>query len=146
MQYEILFFFGSTSWTFGAIIFFSFFSFIYLKKRVSFQVHGMLSQMDPALVTFCDKIAAQGGPICVPDDIEACGFPPTPVVQQGTVTRTSARLRNVQPEVNLSQSYEALRRPKKIIDTEKEGITSSVGFCFLFFISSFSTINDLLNS
>ncbi|KAJ6959209.1 hypothetical protein NC653_037501 [Populus alba x Populus x berolinensis] len=37
----------------------------------------------------------------------------TPVVQLGTVTRTSARLRNVQPDVNLDQSYEALKRQKK---------------------------------
>ncbi|OVA11063.1 Bromodomain [Macleaya cordata] len=82
-------------------------------------VQGMLSQMDPALVTFCDKIAAQGGPVRVPDDVGGLVFPPTPVVQLTSVTRVSARLRNVQPEVNLSQSYEALRRPKKNVDTEQ---------------------------
>ncbi|XP_040993083.1 ATPase family AAA domain-containing protein At1g05910 [Juglans microcarpa x Juglans regia] len=79
-------------------------------------VHGMLSQMDPALVACCDKIAAQGGPMHMPDDMEGSSFPSTPVVQLGTVTRASARLRNVQPEVNLDQSYEALKRPKKNAD------------------------------
>ncbi|KAL9431737.1 hypothetical protein AB3S75_026852 [Citrus x aurantiifolia] len=79
-------------------------------------VHGMLSQMDPALVSYCDKIAAQGGPTPLPDDLGGSIFPSTPVVQLGTVTRASARLRNVQPEVNLDQSYEALKRPKKSTD------------------------------
>ncbi|XP_020533129.2 ATPase family AAA domain-containing protein At1g05910 isoform X2 [Jatropha curcas] len=79
-------------------------------------VHGMLSQMDPALVAYCDKIADQGGPVHVPDDLGGSIFPPNPVVQQGTVTRASARLRNVQPEVNLDQSYEALKRQKKSTD------------------------------
>ncbi|XP_019054628.1 PREDICTED: ATPase family AAA domain-containing protein At1g05910 isoform X4 [Nelumbo nucifera] len=87
-------------------------------------VQGMLSQMDPALVTFCDKIAAQGGPTRLPDD-GGSGFPSTPVVQHATVTRASARLRNVQPEVNLSQSYEVLRRPKKNSDAEKAGGSGS---------------------
>ncbi|KAL9343058.1 hypothetical protein Peur_063489 [Populus x canadensis] len=79
-------------------------------------VHGMLSQMDPALVTYCDRIAAQGGPVQIPDDLGGSIFPSTPVVQLGTVTRTSARLRNVQPDVNLDQSYEALKRQKKNAD------------------------------
>ncbi|KAK4854921.1 hypothetical protein QYF36_002497 [Acer negundo] len=79
-------------------------------------VHGMLTQMDPALVMYCDKIAAQGGPTHMPDDLGESLFPSTPVVQLGTVTRSSARLRNVQPEVNLDQSYEALKRPKKNAD------------------------------
>lgn len=85
------------------------------------QVHGMLSQMDPALVTYCDKIAAQGGPTHLPDDLGGSIFPTTPVVQLGTVTRASARLRNVQPEVNLDQSYEALKRPKKNADAAHAG-------------------------
>ncbi|KAK6930581.1 AAA ATPase, AAA+ lid domain [Dillenia turbinata] len=79
-------------------------------------VQGMLSQMDPALVTFCEKIPAQGGPVHVPEDLTGT-TPATPIVQLATVTRASARLRNVQPEVNLDQSYEALKRPKKNADT-----------------------------
>ncbi|KAF3455401.1 hypothetical protein FNV43_RR00025 [Rhamnella rubrinervis] len=79
-------------------------------------VHGMLSQMDPALVAYCDKIAAEGGPMQMPDDLGGPTFPSAPVVQLGTVTRVSARLRNVQPDVNLDQSYEALKRPKKNVD------------------------------
>ncbi|XP_039055447.1 ATPase family AAA domain-containing protein At1g05910-like isoform X2 [Hibiscus syriacus] len=79
-------------------------------------VHGMLSQMDPSLVASCDKIAAQGGPTLIPDDMGVSTLPLVPVVQLGTVTRASARLRNVQPEANL-QSYEALKRPKKNAET-----------------------------
>lgn len=82
----------------------------------------MLSQMDPALVAYCDKIAAQGGPMHLPDDMAGSTFPSNPVVQLGTVTRVSARLRNVQPEVNLDQSYEALKRPKKNADAAHAGI------------------------
>lgn len=81
----------------------------------------MLSQMDPALVAYCNKIAAEGGPMLMPDDLGPT-FPSTPVVQLGTVTRASARLRNVQPDVNLDQSYEALKRPKKIVDAAHTGI------------------------
>uniref|UniRef100_A0A2K1X2J3 Bromo domain-containing protein n=1 Tax=Populus trichocarpa TaxID=3694 RepID=A0A2K1X2J3_POPTR len=87
-------------------------------------VHGMLSQMDPALVTYCDKIAAQGGPVQIPDDLGGSIFPSTPVVQLGTVTRTSARLRNVQPDVNLDQSYEALKRQKKNADAAHAASTA----------------------
>ncbi|XP_028803562.1 ATPase family AAA domain-containing protein At1g05910 isoform X1 [Neltuma alba] len=79
-------------------------------------VHGMLSQMDPALVAYCDKIAAQGGPVNLPDEFRGSTFPSTPVVQLGTTTRMSARLRNVQPEVNMDQSYEALKRTKRSTD------------------------------
>ncbi|KAK6914572.1 AAA ATPase, AAA+ lid domain [Dillenia turbinata] len=79
-------------------------------------VQGMLSQMDPALVTFCEKIAAQGGPVCLPENLSGI-TQALPIVQLATVTRASARLRNVQPEVNLDQSYEALKRPKKNADT-----------------------------
>ncbi|OIV99431.1 hypothetical protein TanjilG_17241 [Lupinus angustifolius] len=79
-------------------------------------VHGMLSQMDPALVAYCDKIASQGGPANLPDELRDSTFPATPVVQLGTATRMSARLRNVQPDVNVDRSYEALKRTKKNTD------------------------------
>ncbi|CAE5956664.1 unnamed protein product [Arabidopsis arenosa] len=79
-------------------------------------VHGMLSQMDPALLTYCDKIAAEGGPSQIPDDLSGSILGLAPVVQMGTVTRTSARLRNVQPEVNLDRDYEGLKKPKKTTD------------------------------
>lgn len=91
----------------------------------------MLSQMDPALVAFCDKIAAQGGPTQMPDDFGSSVLQQTPVVQTLTVTRASARLRNVQPEVNLGQSYEALKRPKKNVDILPAG-TSLSCHCFGF--------------
>lgn len=81
----------------------------------------MLSQMDPALIAYCDKIAAQGGPVHIPDEFGGSTFPSTPVVQLGTTTRMSARLRNVQPEVNMDQSYEALRRTKKCTDVTNAG-------------------------
>ncbi|XP_038679686.1 ATPase family AAA domain-containing protein At1g05910-like isoform X2 [Tripterygium wilfordii] len=88
-------------------------------------VHGMLSQMDPTLVAYCDKIAAQGGPAHIPDDIGGYIFPSTPVAQLGAVTRASARLRNVPPEVNLNQSYEALKRPKKNADVVHAAASSA---------------------
>lgn len=81
-------------------------------------VQGMLSQMDPALVSSCDKIATQGGPAHMPDD-GGLGIPSAPVVQLTAVTRSSARLRHAQPEVNLSQSYEALKKPRKSVDNEQ---------------------------
>ncbi|KAK8571557.1 hypothetical protein V6N13_047229 [Hibiscus sabdariffa] len=91
-------------------------------------IHGMLSQMDPALVAYCDKIAAQGGPTHMPDDLGLS--PAVPVVQLGTSTRASARLRNLQPEANL-QSHEASKRPKKNADAgpaaeDKSGTADSV--------------------
>lgn len=88
----------------------------------------MLSQMDPALVAFCERIAAEGGPMPVPDELAGSSFPTTTVVQLASVTRASARLRNVQPDVNLDQSYEALKRPKKNVDAAHAGI---VAFRFL---------------
>lgn len=89
----------------------------------------MLSQMDPALVAYCDKIAAQGGPEHIPDDLGVATFPSIPVVQLGTVTRASARLRNVQPEVNLDHSYEAHKRPKKNVDAAPAGILTLMCIC-----------------
>ncbi|XP_027356349.1 ATPase family AAA domain-containing protein At1g05910 isoform X2 [Abrus precatorius] len=88
--------------------------------ELSDAVHGMLSQMDPALVAYCDKIAGQGGPVQLSDELGDSTFPATPVVQMGTATRMSARLRHVQPEVNMDQSYEALRRTKKMADVHAE--------------------------
>ena len=83
----------------------------------------MLSQMDPALVAYCDKIAAQGGPMRLPDDMAGYTFTfpsSNPVVQLGrTVSRASALLHNVhQLEVNLDQSYDGaiMKRPKKNAD------------------------------
>ncbi|KAL6512111.1 hypothetical protein OROGR_021708 [Orobanche gracilis] len=82
-------------------------------------VHGMLSQMDPSLAAFCDKIADEGGPVPLSDDIGGTALPQNPVVQMMSVTRASARLRNVQREVNLDQSYEAIKRPKKNQDASQ---------------------------
>lgn len=83
----------------------------------------MLSQVDPALAAFCEKIAAEGGPLSLPDDLGDSLICQAPVVQMATMTRASARLRNVQPEVNLDQSYEALKRTKKSTDAAQTGIT-----------------------
>ncbi|KAK4794117.1 hypothetical protein SAY86_012111 [Trapa natans] len=85
-------------------------------------VHGMLSQMDPALVTYCDKIAGQGGPLQLPDNLAGTTLASIPAVQLGTITRASARLRNLQPQLNLDQSYVALKRPKKIADLAHGGM------------------------
>ncbi|RRT69858.1 hypothetical protein B296_00012787 [Ensete ventricosum] len=75
-------------------------------------VQGMLSQMDPALVSFCDNIAAQGGPLLLADDVEELNVPTAPVVQLANVPR-SAQLCNVQLDVNLVQSYEVIKLPKE---------------------------------
>lgn len=83
----------------------------------------MLSQVDPALAAFCEKIAAEGGPVFLPDDLRDSLIFQAPVVQMVTMTRVSARLRNVQPEVNLDQSYEALKRTKKGSDAAQTGNT-----------------------
>ncbi|WVZ65547.1 hypothetical protein U9M48_014893 [Paspalum notatum var. saurae] len=88
-------------------------------------VQGMLSQMDPSLVSFCDKIASQGGPLQVVDDENSSILQAAPVTQLVSGTRISARLRNVQPEVNLSQSYEAIKRQKKNAENE-QGMTKDV--------------------
>ncbi|KAD4178172.1 hypothetical protein E3N88_26763 [Mikania micrantha] len=90
-------------------------------------VHGMLSQMDPALVAFCEKIAENGGPVSLPEDVAGSSFQNVPVVQMATITRASARLRHVQPEVNLDQSYEALKRPKKSADPSHTASTTDEG-------------------
>lgn len=90
-------------------------------------VHGMLSQMDPALVAFCEKISEDGGPLTLPEDIFGPSFQNVPVVQTATMTRASARLRHVQPEVNVNQSYEALKRPKKNADSSHTASTADEG-------------------
>ncbi|TVU08937.1 hypothetical protein EJB05_42385 [Eragrostis curvula] len=82
-------------------------------------VHGMLSQMDPSLVSFCDKIAVQGGPLQVMGDEGSSILQAAPVAQLVSGTRMSARLRNVQPDVNMSQSYEVLKRQKKNAENEQ---------------------------
>ncbi|KAJ8551137.1 hypothetical protein K7X08_000507 [Anisodus acutangulus] len=71
-------------------------------------VHGMLSQMDPA---FCEKIAAE---VSVLDELGGDALPQAPVLQSATMTRASARLCNVQPQI---RAYEALTRHKKHADT-----------------------------
>lgn len=81
----------------------------------------MLAQMDPALLTYCDKIAAEGGPAQIPDDLSGSILGLAPVVQMGTVTRSSARLRNVQPEVNIDRDHEGLKKPKKTADAASTG-------------------------
>ncbi|XP_057546908.1 ATPase family AAA domain-containing protein At1g05910 isoform X2 [Amaranthus tricolor] len=87
-------------------------------------VEGMLSQMDPALVAYCDKIAAQGGPSQMPEGYGDSALVQTPVVQTLAVTRASARLRNVQPEVNLGQTYEVLKKPKKNVESISTAIAA----------------------
>jgi len=89
------------------------------------QAQGMFSQMDPSLVSFCDKIASQGGPQQVVDDEDNSILQAAPVAQLVSGTRLSARLRNVQPEVNVSQSYEVLKRQKKSAENEHSQFSRS---------------------
>lgn len=44
-------------------------SFGLIEVFLGLQVHGMLSQMDPALVSYCEKIAENGGPLTLPEKI-----------------------------------------------------------------------------
>ncbi|GLJ11511.1 hypothetical protein SUGI_0169330 [Cryptomeria japonica] len=74
--------------------------------------------MDPALVAFCDKIAAQGGPTRLSED-STTNFPSNPVAQPVHITRASECLRNVQPDMNVSQSYEVLKRSKQNSDPDQ---------------------------
>ncbi|KAF3457738.1 hypothetical protein FNV43_RR02397 [Rhamnella rubrinervis] len=82
-----------------------------LQMQLAFppQVHGMLSQMDPALVAYCDKIAAEGGPMQMPDDLGGPTFPSAPVVQLGTVTR------NVDAAHTASITEEKLRHQDPVV-------------------------------
>ncbi|XP_011096956.1 ATPase family AAA domain-containing protein At1g05910 isoform X2 [Sesamum indicum] len=90
-------------------------------------VHGMLSQMDPSLIAFCDKIADEGGPVSLSVDIGGSAVSQAPVIQMMSMTRASARLRNVQPEVNLDQSYEAIKRQKKHVDASQTVLVAEEG-------------------
>ncbi|KAL6536914.1 hypothetical protein OROHE_012498 [Orobanche hederae] len=92
-------------------------------------VHGRLSQMDPSLAAFCDKIADGGGPVPLSDDIGRTALPQNPVVQMMSVTRASALFHNVQPEANLDQRYEAIKRPKKNQDASQTEASDDVRFC-----------------
>lgn len=79
----------------------------------------MLSQMNPSLVSFCDRIAAQEGPLQAMDDEDSSILQAAPVVQLVSVIRKNARLRNVEPEVDLSRSYEVLKQHKKSTENEQ---------------------------
>ncbi|XLS54205.1 hypothetical protein HN51_003960 [Arachis hypogaea] len=70
-------------------------------------VHGMISQMDPTLVAYGDKIVAQGGPVHLSNELRWSTFPATPVVQLGTATRLSARLRN---EIHVKLKFQMIRQ------------------------------------
>lgn len=80
-------------------------SFGVIEVFLGLQVHGMLSQMDPALVSYCEKIAENRGPLTLPEKI---GGSVHVAQMETTMTRASSRLRNVQPEVNVDQSYEVI--------------------------------------
>lgn len=67
--------------------------------------HAMLSQIDKDLVAQCDAILARGGPLKL-NGSELAGALNPPVAQPAYVTRVSARLRGVQPEINVSQTVE----------------------------------------
>ncbi|KAL0326315.1 UNVERIFIED_CONTAM: ATPase family AAA domain-containing protein [Sesamum radiatum] len=81
------------------------------------------------LGAFCDKIADEGGPVSLPVDIGGSAVTQTPVIQMMSITRASARLRNVQPEVNLDQSYEAIKG-RRNIDASQQCLISFLGMAF----------------
>ncbi|EPS64051.1 hypothetical protein M569_10731, partial [Genlisea aurea] len=67
-------------------------------------VHGMLTQMDPTLVAYCDKIADEGGPVPLLDDAQMMPGPAQQQPQSPVLTRASARLRNVNVDEELTKS------------------------------------------
>lgn len=71
------------------------------------------------------KLLHRGGPQQVVDDEDNSILQAAPVAQLVSGTRLSARLRNVQPEVNLSQSYEVLKRQKKSAENEQSQFSRS---------------------
>ena len=87
----------------------------------SLQVCGMLSQLDPSLVTACDEIAGRGGAIKAP--LRSYTFPPLPPVSYPefhgqenrspagpAVTRASARLRGVPPLADFKEEGRGVGR------------------------------------
>jgi hypothetical protein len=84
----------------------------------------MLTQLDPSLVKQCDEIAARGGPIAPPPSkfniASHSRFAPPPVA------RTSARLRGVQPNVDIHTSPEVrrVRRGSEGAKLEKSGLAN----------------------
>ncbi|KAL3678186.1 hypothetical protein R1sor_021142 [Riccia sorocarpa] len=76
-------------------------------------VHGMLAQLDPGLVAFCDAIEKRGGPLRPPVNVIEPP-PPSPVAAPpALVTRASARLRGFQPPVPLEVSKPSEGRKSK---------------------------------
>ena len=80
------------------------------------QAHAMLSQIDKDLVTQCDAISARGGPLKLNvKDLE--NTHDESMSQLTNAPRVSARLRGVQPEIDLSQTPEVhARRSRRSID------------------------------
>ena len=90
------------------------------------QAHAMLSQIDKELVAQCDAISARGGPLKL-NGKELENANDLPVVQLTNAPRVSARLRGVQPEIDLSQTPEVHgRRSRRSIDGEL-GCMSTAG-------------------
>ncbi|CAM0952416.1 unnamed protein product [Alopecurus aequalis] len=94
----------------------------YNGSRIVSRACELRDVMDPSLASFCEKIAAQGGPLQFTDGEGSSILQAPPVVQLVSVTRTSARLRNVQPDVDLSRSYEVLKRHKKSTENEQGSV------------------------
>lgn len=90
--------------------------------------HAMLSQIDKDLVAQCEAILARGGPLKLdmkPNGTELAGSFNLPMAQPSSATtRASARLRGVQPEINVSQTAEVhVRRSRRNSDGDIGGET-----------------------
>lgn len=85
--------------------------------------HAMLAQIDKDLVTQCEAILDRGGPLKLDAKLSGTGsFIPPAVQPSYATTRVSARLRGVQPEIDVSQTAEVLvRRSRRSSDGDIGG-------------------------
>ena len=101
------------------------------------QAHAMLSQIDKDLVTQCDAISARGGPLKLNvKDLE--NTHDESVAQLTNAPRVSARLRGVQPEIDLSQTPEVhARRSRRSVDGDLGCMPTPSEFPLYFSIKTF---------
>ena len=104
----------------------------------------MLSQIDKDLVTQCDAISARGGPLKLNvKDLE--NTHDESVSQLTNAPRVSARLRGVQPEIDLSQTPEVhARRSRRSVDGDLGCMPTPSEFPVYFSIKTFKAFCFIL--
>ncbi|KAH7284708.1 hypothetical protein KP509_34G067200 [Ceratopteris richardii] len=111
--------------------------------------HAMLSQIDKDLVSQCEKIVARGGPIKLDaklsgNELAGSFSAPVNVPPSNNSVRVSARLRGVQPGINLSQTGEVhVRRSRRTSEGETAGESEAAASSQTRHISSIDLNIDL---